>query len=91
MPFDRWTNPDNATATVIGAIGDSNTWQRSPKERVSRINHRHRLFGSHYQIDGGSKLVGFSLISGKEIPSYETPSEKINIVRAFTNFTAQPP
>src|SRR6266436_4272308 len=67
MSFDGWTNPDNATATTIGAIGDSNTWQRSPKERVPRINHGHRLLGGHDQIDSGRELIGCLLICGKEI------------------------
>jgi len=44
MSLNGGANPDNAAATAMTAIGDAKTGECAPKERVARIDHRHRLF-----------------------------------------------
>ena len=44
MSLNGGANPNNAAATAMTAIGDAKTGECAPKERVARIDHRHRLF-----------------------------------------------
>jgi hypothetical protein len=57
MPFHGGTNPDNATPTAMAPIGDANTGQGSPKERMTRIDHGDRLLRSDYQVNRGSEVI----------------------------------
>jgi hypothetical protein len=57
VPFHCGANPDNATTTAMARIGDANTGQGSPKERMTRIDHRDSLLRSDYQANRGSELI----------------------------------
>ena len=61
MPFHGGANPDNATTTAMARIGDANTGQGSPKEWMTRIDHRDRLLRSYYQVNRGNELIRVSL------------------------------
>src|SRR5216684_3065907 len=60
MSFHGGANPDNATTTAMARIGDANTGQGSPKERMTRIDHCDRLLRSYYQANRGSELIKVS-------------------------------
>jgi hypothetical protein len=60
VPFHCGANPDNATTTAMARIGDANTGQGSPKERMTRIDHRDSLLRSDYQVNRGSELIRVS-------------------------------
>ena len=66
MPFHGGANPDNATTTAMARIGDANTGQGSPKERMTRIDHRDSLLRSYYQVNRGSELIEVS-----QVPDYQ--------------------
>src|SRR5947208_5557843 len=57
MPFHGGANPDNATTTAMARIGDANTGQGSPKERMTRIDHCDSLLRSYYQVNRGSEVI----------------------------------
>ncbi len=59
VPFHCGANPDNATTTAMARIGDANTGQGSPKERMTRIDYRNSLLRSYYQVNRGSELIEF--------------------------------
>src|SRR6266567_6552797 len=60
MPFHCGANPEDATPTAMARIGDANTGQGSPKERMTRIDNRNSLLRSYYQVNRGSELIRVS-------------------------------
>src|SRR6266516_3866049 len=58
MALNSGANPHDTAAASMGRIGNADTGQGPSKERVTRINHGHRLLRcGHDQFNGGSKLV----------------------------------